>query len=215
MLNKIAKAVEEHPDDYMFYYNLATEYEIEWMFERVPDYIKRSKNVGLWDMKTESIGDIYNNQFFKKLKNDLIIYCGDLNLIGTNINYYKGANEFSKVLSPEIELNSGLVINCDLRAHRKLSPHDTNQYALTEEQIEERINKVYEYLKNKLEDFDVRLISKKITPGEKATCSNPGTEKDRLVSFYVYDVKIEFEITLQNWAKRSDNVGLWDLKESK
>lgn len=52
---KMTKLIEEYPESYKTYYELASKHGLEWLFDNTPDWIKRGYSSGLLDIKTKYI----------------------------------------------------------------------------------------------------------------------------------------------------------------
>lgn len=163
----------------------------------------RSIKADLWDLKTESFIEKCN---FEKLKKEIINFITDQNLYGSvRIN-----NETSPAQTSLAEwrilqlLNEGKSINMifSLQSQRKFSEKDSNVYALTRKEVDERIDLLENFIKEKLPDFNINRV-----------IYNCDVDTISRYKYMKYRILYVVNIALKDYMKRGNKTGLWDLKK--
>lgn len=148
----------------------------------------------------EGLKEEYGYSFFNKLNNEIRIYMSDLNFFG-KIKIWVLDNSVFLNMTPDFIMDRPVYLEFQLRAHRKMWEDDMNSYAMTESEMEERLDKLKNYIKKKLEDFEV-VFDDIIIKQEK--------------NGYHWKTNFWSKIDFKKWVKRSDKGGLWDMtKEAK
>jgi hypothetical protein len=193
--------IEHHPD------------RVKEVEEFIPEDIKKEHPIlfrgiktGLWDLKKESF--IEDNYDFNKLKTELFWFFTDQNLYGSI--QFNDKNDLSPAYTSLDErgisqlLNQGESINMifSLQSQRKLSERDGNPWALTQEEVDERIGLLENFIKEKLPDFNIKRLHYKC-------------ELDEISRYKHMKYRILYIVNIapKDYVTRSNKSGLWDFEE--